>query len=155
MKNRLMIHSDGTGPGTVILDDDGNKVANVARLDISIEADGFAEATLEVKATAFSVDAGVASVEFHCPACSSGFEHSCHTTVGGGTSSAWAPMQHVQPTYQPSVWNFEICGVSDGTNICYMNKNQLHGVHFDVKNNVQFAPNLLPAPISVPSQTPF
>lgn len=83
MSRSVMIHSDGTGHGTVVLDEDGNKLANIMELNVSVEANGTSVATIYVQQAKLSVKADVTDVIFVCPACSESIEHHCDSTFAG------------------------------------------------------------------------
>lgn len=85
MSRTVTIHSDGTGHGTVILDEDGNKLANVTEVSVNVEANGTSTATLYVQHTSLNIKAFVSEVVFVCPTCSHSMDHTCDPTFGGAS----------------------------------------------------------------------
>lgn len=84
---QLTIHSDGYGgQGTVILDEDGNKIEGVFSATIYMEANRINEVTLEVQAAKTVVKATLKEVNFICPLCEDRVEHKCEEELGGNTN---------------------------------------------------------------------
>lgn len=83
MSRPITIHSDGTGRGTVILTDSGEKIERVAEVTFTISANGTAEATIDVQASCVNTKAELKEVFFFCPCCSEVLIHECDKTLGG------------------------------------------------------------------------
>lgn len=86
MSRPVTIHSDGTGRGTVVLSEDGEKLGGVTDVSISIAANGIAEATIEIKHTSLNIKANVTEVLYTCPCCGSMMEHYCDSAMGGAST---------------------------------------------------------------------
>lgn len=83
---KITVHSDGTGSGTVVLDEDGRQIADVSNIVLDIAAGDIARATLEVVTPMSNVNASVEHVVFVCPLCGDSNDHHCGPTLGGATS---------------------------------------------------------------------
>ena len=83
MSRPITIHSDGTGRGTIVLDEDGKKIDNISGVTIYINALGVVEATLEVARAGVVTKAEVTNVIFNCPACGDSVDHQCDEVIGG------------------------------------------------------------------------
>lgn len=81
----VTIHSDGTGPGTVIIDEDGNKLEGVLDVTIRMHAGEYNTADLEIIAPQTQVQAKVDEVSFLCPVCEEYQTHQCHPATLSGT----------------------------------------------------------------------
>lgn len=158
MSRFVTIHSDGTGHGTVLLDEDGKQVANVTEVSFSIEANGIARGDIEVRGIRTNVS-GVAidEVRFACPLCGDISEHQCDQTLGGSTQplapggvvSAW-PGQ-VIPAQSMSIariFEYTPCWEEmvertlrqpDKKYNCYVNSLIHHDVHIDTQHGVRWA----------------
>ena len=79
---RVTVHSDGTGTGTIILDEDGKEITGVAGVDIFIAANEPNTATLTIHLTQTNVTADVKTVEGVCPCCNKRLEHKCEVVLG-------------------------------------------------------------------------
>jgi len=94
---KVIVHSDGTGDGTVVLDEDGKQVADLSNIFIDISANDVARATLEVSTPQVNVTALVDSVKFKCPLCQEENEHHCSTTLGGIVAQCQGVYRTVDP----------------------------------------------------------
>lgn len=83
MSRPVTIHSDGTGRGTVVLSEDGEKIGGITDVTVSISANGVAEATIEVRHISLNMRAGVTAVVYNCPCCGDIMEHNCDPVMGG------------------------------------------------------------------------
>jgi len=83
MSKKISIHSDGTGQGTVVLTEDGEALANISELSISIEPGDVVRATLYVNRPIVNVVADSAEVVMTCPICSESHEHRCNPSFPG------------------------------------------------------------------------
>ena len=137
MSRHVTIHSDGTGHGTVLLDADGNKLDNVSAVDISIEANGLAVATLTINKVETIVSGDVESVNTICPMCSGFIQHTCDPEFKGTTQTAQGTVTTA------SFFDFEICGKTTasaaGSHMCYMNKALFHSSHIDLKTGTTWS----------------
>lgn len=79
---QVMIHSDGSARGTVVVDEDGKTIANIVDLSLSISPTTGAIAVLEISAAKANIKASVETVVFTCALCSSMVEHHCDETLG-------------------------------------------------------------------------
>ena len=79
---KVTVHSDGTGTGTIILDEDGKEITGVAGVDIFIAANEMNTATLTIHLTQTNVTADVKTVEGVCPCCNKRLEHKCEVVLG-------------------------------------------------------------------------
>jgi hypothetical protein len=87
MSRQVSIHSDGTARGTVVLDDNGNEIADVVELSAHISVEGGTQVTLEIRGKPnLNLQGIVESVVFHCPLCSGSTDHNCDTAFGTGSS---------------------------------------------------------------------
>lgn len=105
---KVIVHSDGTGDGTVVLDEDGKQVADLSNIFIDISANDVARATLEVSTPQVNVTASVDSVKFKCPLCKEENEHHCSTTLGGFVAQCGSMYRTVDP-----VQNFQCIRAKD------------------------------------------
>lgn len=85
MSRPVTIHSDGTGRGTVVLTEDGEKLAGVTNVTVSIAANGVAEAVVEVMHTSVNMKADATEVVYVCPCCGDIMEHHCDPVMGGAS----------------------------------------------------------------------
>lgn len=162
MSRLVTVHSDGTGHGTVILDENGAQLANVAELNFSVEANGVARGNIEVLGIKTNVsNVAIEEVTFVCPLCQDRSEHTCDQQLGGGAPWPGLPSIQFAPNGMASlppigarggqvlpaqgmqvnrILDYEICGRTDSTGKfeCYINKDIAHTQHFDAKNAASF-----------------
>jgi len=82
---RLSIHSDGFGPGTFILDEDGKKLEGVVSATIYLEASEPNRVSLDILVPSANMTVHLDNVTLICPSCKEGFDHRCGgDTLGGG-----------------------------------------------------------------------
>lgn len=77
MSRPIIVHSDGTGRGTVILDENGKELAGVTEIDIHIDAAGLAEAVINVRHASTVINGTATEVLFSCPLCYETHSHTC------------------------------------------------------------------------------
>lgn len=82
---RVTIHSDGTGPGTIIIDESGNKLEGVISATVRMNAGEYNTVDLEVMAPATQVSGKVDSTSFMCPVCEEYVSHDCRPATLSGT----------------------------------------------------------------------
>jgi hypothetical protein len=83
MSRPVTIHSDGTGRGTVVLDEDGKQISGISNLSLNVDAKGVVEVTIEVIKSQVNIQGTVTEVIFECPLCSEGHTHTCDPDLGG------------------------------------------------------------------------
>lgn len=152
MSRFVTVHSDGTGRGTVILDEDGKQIAGVTELNFSIEADGVTHGSIEVRGVHANVS-GVAieEVNFSCPLCGDVTEHKCDTQLGGGSPT----IQHASLQFSPSGFatlpthnpihaiSWIPCGKTSKSGMadltCIVNEDIHHTSHFDAEYGISWS----------------
>lgn len=159
---KITIHSDGTPGGTVVLDEDGNKLESITELDIHMQSDQMVETTMRVMMTPTIIESHVERVEASCPVCGETVEHKCDPSSFNADPGSWSstvtqnllinpisplPQGGVTPA-APAVssvttsntgavlWNpgtHEICGLTQGDQTCRVKKTIDHYIHVDVE----------------------
>lgn len=81
----VTIHSDGTGPGTVIIDENGNKLNGVIEATIRLAAGDYNTVDLEIIAPEVQITAAVDETSFLCPICEEYQSHQCQPNTLSGT----------------------------------------------------------------------
>jgi hypothetical protein len=105
MIEKLVIHSDGTGRGTIVMDENGRQLPNISDMTVSVNYLGHTEAILEVSNVSLNITADLTEVLFICPSCGDSHEHHCTTQLGG------TPIEEACEatlTFQDP-WKMEIC----------------------------------------------
>lgn len=139
----ITIHSDGYGgEKTVIIDEDGNTLDGVRRIDLTIEAGEANRATIEVVLPKATVSANVDAVEWTCPLCFELQTHNCEPSVQAyGVHKLSGPLLSVAAGVRSATDPLadKMCRVTEFNPItsmhmlCYVNKEIPHGTHVDTQ----------------------
>lgn len=82
---RLNIYSDGYGTGTVVIDEDGNKIEGVVEAIIRIEPQDVVRVELTIMAPKLNIASAVPeTVWLICPVCEEQHSHECQPNTLGG-----------------------------------------------------------------------
>jgi predicted RNA-binding Zn-ribbon protein involved in translation (DUF1610 family) len=126
---RVMIHSDGTGPGTVILDEDGNQLDNVIAVNLRMEGTRVNEATVEMQLVQANAASDVTEWIYVCPNCGETEEHKCK----GGLNSS--QIIAVNPSNGAPL-QYTICGLRNLEYMCMVKSDLVHDTHVDTLKGV-------------------
>lgn len=76
---KLSVHSDGTSEGTVVIDEDGNRIEGIAEISINIDArDGVPKLTLDIWAPRTVITkSDLETVWLKCQFCGGSELHEC------------------------------------------------------------------------------
>lgn len=141
---KITIHSDGTPGGTVVLDEDGNKLESITELDIHMQSDQMVETTMRVMMTPTIIESHVERVEASCPVCGETVEHKCDPSSFNADPGSWSSTVTQNLLINPVttsntgavLWNpgtHEICGLTQGDQTCRVKKTIDHYIHVDVE----------------------
>ncbi len=116
---KVMIHSQGFGDDTVVIDEDGNRIENVTEVTLYMRAREINTATVEIMMVQANAEARVEDWQFTCPNCSDTELHTC--TTGG------LMLPRVDNEYKP----YQVCGRTADIYTCYMSQEINHTIHVD------------------------
>jgi hypothetical protein len=74
---KVTIHSDGTGPGSVVLSEDGHKLDNVIDATIWITAGELTRVDLTLTGVPSIIEGHLDMIYFYCPNCDENISHQC------------------------------------------------------------------------------
>jgi len=116
---KVMIHSQGTGNDTVVIDEDGNKIENISEVTLYMRPNQVNEATIEMLMIQANAEARVTEWSFTCPECSDTELHTCNN---GGL---------MLPQVYGELKPYLVCGRTADDFTCYMSQVINHTLHVD------------------------
>jgi len=84
---QLRIAGGITGDSVVLVTDDGEKIRNVTRATVILDANDWNRVELEVVGIEINISAAATGCEFQCPLCLHSEEHKCSDAQSLGTAT--------------------------------------------------------------------